>query len=101
MIAPMATPLRPLPPASTLGPSAAPASGRVRSPEALAAQRAFFAAALGQAAPPVAAAPRTVAEISTPVQPVQSAPVQPRPAGNGDAPPSRNLRPGSLIDIKV
>jgi hypothetical protein len=94
MIAPMATPLRPLPPASTLGPSAAPASGRVRSPEA-------FAAALGQAAPPVAAAPRTVAEISTPVQPVQSAPVQPRPAGNGDAPPSRNLRPGSLIDIKV
>jgi hypothetical protein len=42
-----------------------------------------------------------VAEVAAPVQPTQSAPVQPPPTGSGDTPPPRSLRPGSLIDIKV
>ena len=101
----MAAPIRPLPPSQSFGASPAPA--RARGPEALAAQRAFFASALGQAGAPSAAAPtapaartRSVAEVAAPITsaPAKSpAPVQ----GSGEAPPTRILRPGSLIDIKV
>jgi hypothetical protein len=99
----MAAPIRPLPPGQTPGVSPAP----TRSPEALAAQRAFFASALGKAGAPAAATPqapvarpRTVAEAAAPIAAAKTqAPAQlPAP---GDAPPARILRPGSLIDIKV
>ena len=42
-----------------------------------------------------------MAEVAAPIQPTQSAPVQAPPTGNGESPPPRSLRPGSLIDIKV
>ena len=69
-----------------------------------AAQRAFFAAALGQA-PAAAAAPQ--AQVQPQVQRVAAAP-QPAapPAGRIPTnlppdPPTRILRPGSFLDIKV
>ena len=102
----MVQPVRPLSPG--LVPSQAPA--RLRSPEALAAQRAFFTAALARngavaptAAPAQTVAPRTVAEVAAPISaaPGPASPVQTQPSGNPEAPPPRNLRPGSLIDIKV
>lgn len=54
------------------------------------AQRAFFAAAMGQPVQPRAQAP----------EPMRSVPVQrlPDPAAE---PPARILRPGSLLDIRV
>ena len=66
----------------------------------LAAQKAFFDAALGRA--PGAAQPAPTAQ-------VQTAAVAPRPASQhinrvpdpGDAPPARILRPGSLLDIRI
>lgn len=88
-ITPITSPVAPTTPAKT------------RSPEAIAAQRAFFNAALGKAtpqAPPVAA--KSVVEtapLRAPAPPVAS-----MPQLDADAPPpSRLLRPGSLIDIKV
>ena len=102
----MVQPVRPLSPG--LVPSQAPS--RVRSPEALAAQRAFFNAAMaktGAVAPSVApaptVAPRTVAEVAAPISaaPSPATPIQTQPSGNPETPPPRNLRPGSLIDIKV
>lgn len=61
-------------------------------PARLAAQKAFFDAALGKASP-AAATP-------APAATVQAAPVQRTP--EPDAPkPQRLLRPGSLLDIRV
>jgi hypothetical protein len=54
-----------------------------------AAQRAFFEAALRKVGAPAAAARPAAASAASPVQ------------VNADAQPSRILRPGSLIDIKV
>ena len=77
------TPIRPnaLPPT----PHSLPAQDAAR----LAAQRAFFAAATGQAQAPAAtaqpSAPATAAASATP----------------SAEPPERILRPGSLIDIRV
>ena len=64
-----------------------------RSEAAIAAQRAFFQAALSQtqAVAPVTAAP-------TPPRPVTR--VIPSRAAD-DEPPERFMRPGSLLDIKV
>jgi hypothetical protein len=91
-----------MPPITPITPPAAPtAPTRTRSPEAIAAQRAFFNAALGKAAPqaPPAAA-KSVVEAAAPRAPAP--PVASTPDLDANAPqPSRLLRPGSLIDIKV
>ncbi len=96
-------PIRPLPPQADL-PATSPL--RPRSPDVVAAQRAFFNAALGKAAP-AAATPqvmtsRSVAEASAPIRPAGAAApsLAPQPAGDA-APPNRIARPGSVIDIKV
>ena len=75
---------------SGLVPQARPAE---RSEAAKAAQRAFFQAALNGAAPVAATSPRTAQPTVSPAVAVQA-----RSDGN---PPSRMLRPGSLLDIKV
>jgi len=58
-----------------------------------AAQRAFFQTARG------------VVDPDPPAEPVKAAPAQATPlavvAANAPAEPSRNLRPGSLIDVRV
>lgn len=80
-----------------LPPAAAPAAAGPRLDEArLAAQRAFFAAALGQA--PAAVAP--AAALATPPPTSAATPVQ-KPLDPSAEPPSRVLRPGSLLDIRV
>ncbi len=83
-----------MPPITPLAPPVAPtAPSRMRSPEAIAAQRAFFNAALGKTEPQATAAP---------VATVKAAVETPAPQFDPTAsPPSRLLRPGSLIDIKV
>ena len=65
----------------------------------LAAQRAFFDAALGRAGAP-AAAPKTTAPAAlTPATaPVQRAEIRPNPAAEA---PAKPLRPGSILDIRV
>ena len=65
-----------------------------RSEAAKAAQRAFFQAALNGVAPVAAAQPRSA-------QPTVSPAVAVQPARADGPPPSRLLRPGSLLDIKV
>ena len=65
----------------------------------LAAQRAFFDAALGRAGAPAAAqataAPAAQSAVTVRAQPVQRLP---DPAAE---PPAKPLRPGSLLDIRV
>ncbi|HVY34940.1 MAG TPA: hypothetical protein VG960_11015 [Caulobacteraceae bacterium] len=99
-----------MPPITPVAPSTAPlAPSRTRSPEAIAAQRAFFNAVLGKAAPtapapapPRAIAPKAIAEASAPPAPARASAPVPTPQGEGVAPPpNRFARPGSLIDIKV
>jgi hypothetical protein len=87
-----------MPPIPPLAPPAAPITpARPRSPHAVAAQRAFFSAALGKAA--LQAPAQAVAEAADPRTP---APAAPTPQFDANAPPpSRLMRPGSLIDIKV
>lgn len=86
-----------LPPVTTIRPNlpppAAPQSHGL-DPARQAAQRAFFAAALGQAQAPAAAAatPR-------PAEPPPQAPS--RTPDPGAEAPQRILRPGSLLDIRV
>ncbi len=63
------------------------------NPAKLAAQRAFFAAALGQAQAPAAATPQPQPQ----ARPASVARI-PDPAAE---PPQRILRPGSLLDIRV
>jgi hypothetical protein len=86
---PMATPIRPgfqSPPQATQRPDAARNN----------AQRAFFQAALGNAAAPTAAAqPQFTAPTS------QAQPTQRMPTSFPAEPPTKILRPGSLLDIKV
>lgn len=72
------------------------ASGTARAePGKLAAQKAFFQAALGQTGP--AQAPQTVS--SNPA-PSASAPAQ-RIPDPGAEKPQKILRPGSLLDIRI
>jgi len=63
-------------------------------PEARAAQRAFFEAAVNRAAAPAASASAAPAD---PVRPVAAAARTTR----DETQPQRYLRPGSLLDIKV
>ena len=70
-------------------------------PAKLAAQKAFFQAALGNAAP--AAAPAAAAKPAAPsgfatARPAAQVQKLPDPAAE---PPTRILRPGSLLDIKI
>lgn len=83
----------------------APSSGAQRpaDPAKLAAQRAFFEAALGRAPaaqPTAPAQPTTPARMAEPAPPVQHAtPV--RPIQVDDDQPRKILRPGSLLNILV
>ena len=90
----MALPIRPSPvplPAAT---------GQVREGAgARAAQRAFFEAALGKVEAPAATAPVRAA-VATPPRPQPQAPQVNRIA-IPDEPPTRLMRPGSFVDIKV
>lgn len=83
------TPIRP----SGLPPAAVPAPPQRTDEGKLAAQRAFFAAAMGQPQGAAAAAPAS---------PVAAAPQAARTAAEpaAEAPP-RILRPGTLLDIRV
>jgi hypothetical protein len=91
------TPVRPtsLPIAPQTGASLRPDAARA------AAQRAFFQAALGGQTPTAARAPTPAAPAATTTTPtVFAQPVQriPDPAAGA---PTRILRPGSLLDIRV
>ena len=90
---PMALP--PIRPDAFLTPPARPAADAAR----LAAQRAFFDAALGRAGAPAPAAAPVAAAAPSPT-PVRPHPVQRMPDPAAEA-PARPLRPGSLLDIRV
>lgn len=78
-------------PILTPPPAAVPQPQRVEDGK-LAAQRAFFAAALGQAQPAAPAPAAPAAPAATPLMRT------PDPAAE---PPAKILRPGSLLDIRV
>lgn len=91
------TPIRPN--ALPVQPTPTPGADAARQ----AAQKAFFDSAMGRAAPPAAAAqtPQIAPRPSffTPLaQPVQRVDIRPDP---GAQTPSKPLRPGSLLDIRV
>lgn len=67
-----------------------------------AAQKAFFEAALGRAAPPQAPTQTTRTAQTAEVQ-VRATPVReiPQPVRGTDEAPQKILRPGSLLDIRV
>lgn len=71
---------------------ATPSQGPGMDAAKLAAQKAFFAAATGQAPAPAAAAPSEPAPRAATVQRVPDASAEP---------PRKILRPGSLLDIRV
>jgi len=79
-------------------PPMTPPAGPARAdPARLAAQKAFFEAALGKAGGPAPTAPQSVSAAAPP--PVQAAPT---PTFDGAAEkPQKILRPGSLLDIKI
>lgn len=88
-------------------PNALPAAPQGTQPQQRsAAQKAFFEAALGRAAPAQGSAQTQVptktaapaAAIQPHATPVREVPLQVRP---GDEPPQKILRPGSLLDIRV
>ncbi|MFN3521010.1 MAG: hypothetical protein ACK4YQ_02085 [Phenylobacterium sp.] len=88
----MALPVRP---AITPAPAVAPRPDAAR----LAAQKAFFQAALGKAEP--AAAP-VQAQRPQAAQPAAARPADPPPAAaEAQDAPKTPLRPGSLLDIRV
>jgi hypothetical protein len=67
----------------------------------LAAQKAFFAAAMGQAAAPATAQTPAAAGapfFATASAPIPRAEIRPDPSAE---PPAKLLRPGSLLDIRV
>jgi hypothetical protein len=85
VVNPQATPQRVQTPAQAKG-----------TAEARAAQRAFFQHALGDSTPVRAAPVAAPTAHSQPAQPVRAI-TQPIP----DEPPTRILRPGSFVDIKI
>ena len=95
----MAEPIRP----GFQNPS--PQQGGVRQDARSAAQRAFFQAAMGQPAAPAPAAQPQVqpqAQVQRAAAPQASAqPIGRIPTNLPADPPTRILRPGSLLDIKV
>jgi len=87
--------LSPIRPDAFPTPLARPADDAAR----LAAQRAFFDAALGRAGAPAPASAPVAATAPSPV-PMRAQPVQRMPDPDAEA-PARPLRPGSLLDIRV
>ena len=84
-------------------PAAAPqpaAQGQSLDSARQAAQRAFFAAALGQAPAPATPLQAATKAAAQPVAETRPAPV-PRMPDPAAEPPTRVLRPGSLLDIRV
>ncbi len=84
-------------------PNALPAAPQGTQPQQRsAAQKAFFEAALGRAAPAQAQVPTKAAAPAAEVQvratPVREVPLQARTT---DEQPQKILRPGSLLDIRV
>jgi hypothetical protein len=69
-----------------------------KNAQALAAQRAFFQAALGQAAPAAAPAPPVQTQA---VQPARATVSTAKPTPTAEPQPARYARPGSIVDIKV
>lgn len=90
----MADPIRP----SLFPVPSAPTPAR-ESGGARAAQRAFFEAALGKVEAPAAPAPARPA-VEAPARPQPPQPTVTR-INIADEPPSRLMRPGSFVDIKV
>jgi hypothetical protein len=81
-----------------------PAQGSGQGAAKSAAQRAFFDAALGKAAGAAPAQAQTAAANVAPLQTQAQAapqPVQRMPPAQPAEPPTRILRPGSLLDIRV
>lgn len=89
----MATPIRPG--FQTPQPQATPRPDAARS----AAQRAFFNAALGNTAAP--GAPQAAAQSAAQFTPQPARPAQKIPTSLPAEPPTRIMRPGSFLDIKV
>jgi hypothetical protein len=83
-------------PQPTPRPASTPAQTKSAA-EARAAQRAFFQQALGDATPVRAAPAAAPVAHSQSAQPTREIIIRPLPA----EPPSRPMRPGSFIDIKV
>ena len=75
-----------------------PNAGSGQDPAKTAAARAFFEAALGRSQAP--AATTAAAPTAPPQTQAQAAATRAAPAAGGDQ-PTRILRPGSLIDIRV
>jgi len=73
-------------------PQQQPLGGQREEPGKLAAQRAFFAAAMGQVQAPAAAAAPVAPQAPAQVNRVAEAPAEA---------PQKVLRPGSLLDIRV
>lgn len=92
----MTTPVRPpiVPPTQAAQPQRA-------DPARLAAQKAFFDVALGKAAAPMAPAASMAPAAAAPTAPTAPPkPVQRTPDLTAE-PPTKILRPGSLLDIRV
>jgi hypothetical protein len=70
-------------------------------PEKLAAQRAIFAQLAGVAAPAASTAAAAPTRAAEPAVIQQAAPAARRPTEPSSDQPSRMLRPGSIIDIRV
>lgn len=85
-------PIRP----TALPPSSSPQVSTGADAARAAAQKAFFDAAMGRAPAPARTAPVSVTVTATPV-PQR---VELRPSGETET-PTRILRPGSLLDIRV
>ena len=89
---------------SAVRPPIFPPSQPVQPPRAdaarLAAQKAFFDMAMGKAAAPAQVAQAAPALAAAPASPAAMAPVQRIPDPRAET-PTRILRPGSLLDIRV
>jgi hypothetical protein len=85
------------PPLPALPPGLPPAgeAGRARQ-----AQSAFFRAAMDQAAPPVRSQPAIAAAAPAPA-PAQAPALRPLQTSQAAPEPTRLLRPGSLLDIRI
>ena len=85
------------PPLPALPPGLPPAgeAGRARQ-----AQSAFFRAAMDQAAPPVRSQPAIAAAAPAPA-PAQAPALRPLQTSQAAPEPTRMLRPGSLLDIRI
>ena len=86
------------PPLPALPPGLPPAgeAGRARQ-----AQSAFFRAAMDQAAPPLHSQPAIAAAAAPAPAPAQAPALRPLQTSQAAPEPTRLLRPGSLLDIRI